>query len=783
MMFDFIVTDTDADGMPDDFELLHTSPASGTLLAPGDDLDSDGLTNLQEYQRGTLPLDDDTDNDTLLDGAEITGVGSRPPTSPTKADTDGDGLNDGVESNTGVWVSSSNRGTNPTKTDSDGDGLADNVETHTGTFVSETQTGTSPLLRDTDGDNAEDWYEVGAAYTNPTLSSSKPVIPYPLPDPDGSAGTGTKPVKVFILSGQSNMVGFGRVAGTGTDTLQSLTQTEKKFPNLITSSNSWTVRQDVLYRGVISALGDAPLAPGFGESSSSFGPELGFGHAVGYIHDEPVLIIKASIGNRSLGWDFLPPGSPRYTYGGITYAGYGDYVKQPGSATVPSAWYAGKQYDDSFLDEEDMGARVWASGLAYVTGSQVKHGGITYSSKNNHTSSAANAPVPGGNSNWAVYSVFNVCDILDNFATEYPQWASRGFEIGGFGWFHGWNDGQSSETEYAVRYEQNLVRLIKQLRQYYHARYPGKIQPTAPFVTVTSGFDGFAATGNRMTVVNAQLAVGNGTSYPEFAGNVKSMEGRGYWRTTGPNTSQGYHYWHNAETYMLVGDAMGRGMIELLETSAVASRLTALTISEGALTPSFAGDTFTYSANVTSPTLMVTPTLAGADISVNGISVNSGSASAPIPLSIGTNTITVTSTISGRTSTYHLSVTRLPEQTFATWQSSNGTTGGINLDHDNDGVPNGIEYFLGGNSNTTGFTALPDIANDAGSLSVTWTKSASYPGSYPADFAVESSPSLEGPWNEETLGGRVTITGNEVTYTFPSPLGSRRFVRLRVNGP
>jgi autotransporter-associated beta strand protein len=120
---------------------------------------------------------------------------------------------------------------------------------------------------------------------------------------------------------------------------------------------------------------------------------------------------------------------------------------------------------------------------------------------------------------------------------------------------------------------------------------------------------------------------------------------------------------------------------------------------------------------------------------------------------------------------------------FTFWQAANGTTGGINLDHDNDGVPNGIEYFLGGNSNTTGFTALPDIANDAGSLSVIWTKSASYPGSYPADFVVESSPSVEGPWTEETLGGRVTITGNEVTYTFPSPLGSRRFVRLRVNGP
>lgn len=565
--FNFVVTDTDADGLPDAFELLHTTPASGTALNPGDDLDSDGLTNLQEYQRGTLPRDNDTDNDTLLDGPELSGVGSRPPTVPTDADSDNDGLNDGVESNTGIWVSTSNRGTNPTKTDTDSDGLSDGAETNSGTYTSDTNTGTSPLLKNSDGDNAEDWYEVAASYTNPTQASSKPNIPYPLPDPDASTGTGTKPVKVFILSGQSNMVGFGRVAGSENDTLQSVTQTEKKFPNLISSTNAWTVRNDVRYRGVISALGNAPLQPGFGESSDSFGPELGFGHAIGYIHDEPVLIIKTSIGNRSLGWDFLPPGSARYTYSGATYAGYGDYAKQPGSTTVPANWYAGKQYDDSFLHENDIGAKAWASGLAYVTGSQVKHNGVTYSSKTNHTSSASNAPVPAGNTNWAVYSVFNVCDILDNFAAEYPQWANRGFEIGGFGWFQGWNDGQSSETEYAVRYEQNLVRLIKQLRLYYNDRYPGKIEPTAPFVTVTCGFDGMAAAGNRLTVANAQLAVGNPTLYPEFAGNVKSMEGRGYWRTSGPNMAQNYHYYHNAETYMLVGDAMGRGMIDLLDTT------------------------------------------------------------------------------------------------------------------------------------------------------------------------------------------------------------------------
>ena len=566
--FSFVVTDTDDDGLPDAFELAHTTPASATALNPGDDLDSDGLTNLQEYQRGTLPRDADTDNDTLNDGPELAGVGSRPATDPLKADTDGDGRNDGAESNTGTWVSASNTGTNPKKMDTDGDGLSDGAETNTGTYVSDTSTGTHPLRRDSDGDNVEDWYEVAAAYTDPTDAADKPNVPYPLPDPDTSTGTGTKPVRVFILSGQSNMVGFGRVTGTEADTLQTLTGTELKFPNLVTSTGAWTVRNDVMYRGVISALGNGPLDPGFGADTDSFGPELGFGHVVGWSHDEPVLIIKTSIGNRALGWDFLPPGSVPYTYGTTVYPGYGDYDDYPVGGTPPAtgAWYAGKQYDDSFLDEEDMGPKAWASGIAYVSGCYVKNVGKTYVSKSAHSSAAASAPGVGASwtTYWTLYSVTNVVDILDNFATQYPQWATRGFEIAGFGWFQGWNDGQSTTTAWATRYEQNLARLIRQLRIYYNARYPGKIKARAPFVVVTCGFDGFAAAGNRLTIVNAQLAVGNPLMYPEFAGNVKSMEGRGYWRTSGPNTAQNYHYYHNAETYMLVGDAMGRGMLDLL---------------------------------------------------------------------------------------------------------------------------------------------------------------------------------------------------------------------------
>ncbi len=58
--------------------------------------------------------------------------------------------------------------------------------------------------------------------------------------------------------------------------------------------------------------------------SKSFGPELGFGQVMGYVHEEPVLLLKACIGNRSLGWDLLPPGSERFEFDGKIYAGYKD---------------------------------------------------------------------------------------------------------------------------------------------------------------------------------------------------------------------------------------------------------------------------------------------------------------------------------------------------------------------------------------------------------------------------------------------------------------------------
>jgi hypothetical protein len=123
---------------------------------------------------------------------------------------------------------------------------------------------------------------------------------------------------------------------------------------------------------------------------------------------------------------------------------------------------------------------------------------------------------------------------------------------------------------------------------------------------------------------------------------------------------------------------------------------------------------------------------------------------------------------------------------FAAWAATNSAAGQtMAQDHDHDSVPNGIEYFLSGNTNTTGFTTLPGVVKAVdGKLSVTWTKAASgYSGVYGTGYVVQTTTTLTGTWtNEPATGGDVTLSGNDVVYTFPSSGPARKFVRLKVMG-
>ena len=309
------------------------------------------------------------------------------------------------------------------------------------------------------------------------------------------------PFKITYLTEQAN--GLGWIVRTDIPgTLATVVKTDGKFPHLIDEDGNWVRRKDVWYKGVVTAGANKWLSVGCGAGSNNIGPELGFGHVIGNHHDEPVLILKASQGNRSLGWDFLPPGSKRFEHDGYAYAGYKESPARWKSGTTPKPinWYAGKQYDDCF-------------GAAHK--------------------------------------------VLDNFNKEFPHWKGRGYEIAGFVWWQGHKDGGEPN---ASRYEQNLVHLIKTLRKEFDAA-------GAPFVIATIGFDGWEMAGPHKTVAKAQLAVsGDKGKYPDFKGNVKTIETRGFWREADVSPrNQGFHYNQNAETYMLVGEALGRGMVELLE--------------------------------------------------------------------------------------------------------------------------------------------------------------------------------------------------------------------------
>lgn len=105
--------DSDGDGLPLRWETLYQL-SDGNPVDAVESADDDLLTNLEEFQAGTNPRDQDTDDDGLWDHLETT-------TDARDPDSDDDGLLDGAETNS-----------NPALADTDGDGAFDGWELRTG---------------------------------------------------------------------------------------------------------------------------------------------------------------------------------------------------------------------------------------------------------------------------------------------------------------------------------------------------------------------------------------------------------------------------------------------------------------------------------------------------------------------------------------------------------------------------------------------------------------------------------------------------------------------------
>ncbi len=150
--------------------------------------------------------------------------------------------------------------------------------------------------------------------------------------------------------------------------------------------------------------------------------------------------------------------------------------------------------------------------------------------------------------------VKGVRETLDKIDKIVPGYRGQGYEIAGFGWFQGHKDSGAPKDEY----EHHLVNLINDLRTDFNA-------PKMPVVVATVGFDGYKIVdGSWKGIWEAQLAVGDAKQHPEFSGTVASVDTRDFWREVDESPqNQGYHYNRNPETYLLVGEAMGRAMVRL----------------------------------------------------------------------------------------------------------------------------------------------------------------------------------------------------------------------------
>lgn len=324
---------------------------------------------------------------------------------------------------------------------------------------------------------------------------------------DGSSPADmSKPVQVFILMGQSNMVGLGKVAAGGKGgaqgSLEKAAKQDKKYPYLVDAQGNWATRNDLRFVRVMSGKGGGMQLfnnePMTVAKCKTIGPEFGIAQQLGNATASPVMLLKSCIGNRSLGWDLLPPGSQPYQFNGKTEPGYWGTPENPqGTGSKPTAgWYAGKQYDDD-------------------------------------VSFAKN--------------------VLTELQTYYP--GARGFEVAGFFFWQGEKDAGS--PAHAAHYEQNLVQFIKKLREDFNA-------PNAKFVLGTIGEVKQGSGGNSGQILNAHMAVdGRSGKHPEFQGNVATV----YTHPMAQGGSGNGHYGGNAEVYMDVGDAMGKAMVQLLEAA------------------------------------------------------------------------------------------------------------------------------------------------------------------------------------------------------------------------
>lgn len=329
--------------------------------------------------------------------------------------------------------------------------------------------------------------------------------------PAVSVWAAEKPVRVFILAGQSNMEGKARNALL--DYQATAAKTRDLFAHL-RKDDQWIVRNDVFIKFLDRS---GPLTVGFG-SPGCTGVELEFGTLMGEHFDEPVLLIKAAWGGHSLYKNFRSPSA------GIPEAMVEKELADARKRVQQSNEKDNKQ--DPLPNRDDI----------------VREYGVSYRNL-----------------------LKEVREVQKNHERLFPALTGRTLELTGFVWFQGFNDIFGAQDEYAS----NMRHFINDVRKDLQA--PGL--PFVIGALGQNGSQ--PATGGMLVVREAQLSMndvpefqGNVKAFPVdvlvdkaaeemFPNWQKNPE----WVHTG--SDRPYHYYGSAIWFNRIGKAMGQAMVDL----------------------------------------------------------------------------------------------------------------------------------------------------------------------------------------------------------------------------
>ena len=246
------------------------------------------------------------------------------------------------------------------------------------------------------------------------------------------------------------------------------------------------------------------LGVGYGGGKNKLGPEYGFGLSIAEKIKGPILLIKTSWGGKSINYDFRPPS-------------VGEYQLNE------------KQKADAKADQIR------------------KNASLNYRMMNEA-----------------------IAKVLANLKENHPEYDPNiGHEMAGFVWFQGFNDQFS--PEFRDNYKKNMVAFIKDIREEYKT-------PKMPFVI---GVLGTGRTAEKVGENKVSLGQREAARAPEFKGNVLAVESykdyslfsyevyeRGWakhfheWVTVG--SDRPYHYLGSGGFFVRLGDSFADAMAQLM---------------------------------------------------------------------------------------------------------------------------------------------------------------------------------------------------------------------------